>query len=470
MIDIDPRFLPHNTHRLDPAGFSGSDPHLRMLQNLPFVFSSPLLEALPAGKPGIYSVTGGRQLGKTTLLKQWMHRLIRQGVEPGAITYITGELIDDHHSLVAVLSEILGAPLSGVRYIFIDEITFVRGWERGIKYLADAGLLSEVVLLLTGSDTVLIRDVRMQLPGRRGTSDQGDFHLFPLSFFDVLKLTETLLSGRLDELERGAPLLQDEEKILRRALDRYLLTGGFLTAINDLADSTARDPVIRPATYRIYSDWIRGDVLKRGKQERYLREVISAVIRRLGSQVTWNNLAADLSIDHPATVADYVAVLERMDVIGLIPALVEDKLTGAPKKARKVIVRDPFVLYALRGWLERSTDPFGEIARPALDDPDWKGRLLELCVGAHYLQRFPTFYIKAEGEVDIAYVAGRTFHPVEVKWTGQVRTRDLKQLRKYPNSLLLSQSLSDTISGVANEFLPLHLLRMGPAPYAYDTD
>jgi uncharacterized protein len=83
------------------------------------------------------------------------------------------------------------------------------------------------------------------------------------------------------------------------------------------------------------------------------------VIRRLGSQVRWNNLAAELTIDHPATVAGYVAILERMDVIGVVPALVEDKLAGAPKKARKVIVRDPFVLYALQGWLKRNTDPFG---------------------------------------------------------------------------------------------------------------
>lgn len=29
-------------------------------------------------------------------------------------------------------------------------------------------------------------------------------------------------------------------------------------------------------------------------------------VRRLGPQITWNNLAAELSIDHPATVADYL--------------------------------------------------------------------------------------------------------------------------------------------------------------------
>ena len=49
--------------------------------------------------------------------------------------------------------------------------------------------------------------------------------------------------------------------------------------------------------------------------EVYLEDVLGAVVRRYGSQVTWNALARDLSIDHPATVADYLGLLARMDVL-----------------------------------------------------------------------------------------------------------------------------------------------------------
>jgi len=39
-------------------------------------------------------------------------------------------------------------------------------------------------------------------------------------------------------------------------------------------------------------------------------------------------------------------------------------------------------------------------------------------LATHYRRYYPTFYIKAEGEVDLAYIDRNRFHPVEVKWTG----------------------------------------------------
>ena len=42
----------------------------------------------------------------------------------------------------------------------MDEVTYIWDWDRGVKYLADAGLLDDVVLVLTGSDSVVIREAR----------------------------------------------------------------------------------------------------------------------------------------------------------------------------------------------------------------------------------------------------------------------------------------------------------------------
>ncbi len=41
--------------------------------------------------------------------------------------------------------------------------------------------------------------------------------------------------------------------------------------------------------------------------------------------------------------------------------------------------------------------------------------------------------------MDIAYLQGRTFFPVEVKWTAQIRPEDLKQIRVYNNGLILGR-------------------------------
>ncbi len=456
---MDIRFLPHNSHWEDAGAFSRNDPHLKQLLKQPLVHRSALLGTLPCGQPGIYTVSGGRQIGKTTLLKQWMNELLRQNVRPRSIVYLTGELIDDHHSLVRLCSDILAEmEAESPVYVILDEVTYVRDWDKAVKYLADAGLLENTVLVLSGSDLVIIRDARMRFPGRRGTADQVDFHLYPLNFYETVRLKNLFSAEELHALLRADDQASEVLEVLFAEFDNYLVHGGFLTAINDLAGHKR----ILPATLMTYSDWIRGDFLKRGKQEHYLRELVGAVIKRYTSQITWHSLVDDLSIDHPQTVADYVALLVSMDAAFVQSALREDKLTAAPKKARKVVFADPFIFHALRAWLYPVTDPYTEQIVPLLADRDWNGKLVESCVVTLFRRHYPTYYIKAKGEVDIAYVDQGRFWPVEVKWTGQLRPKDLKQVALYPNSRILTRSRSrGEIAGRPAEPLPLALLRLG---------
>ncbi len=453
---MDPRFLPHNSHRDAPRGFRQRDPQLRHLAMCPVRHRSALLDRLPVSVPGIYSLGGGRQAGKSTLLKQWIAELLDGGVPPDAITYLTGELIDDQHGLLMHLNTHLeDAPGGALNYLVVDEVTYIRDWDKTVKFAADAGLLEETVLVVTGSDLVVMEEARMRFPGRRGTASVVDFHLHPLSFAEYA----ALMGIAADVAQDGEPAALPDGVVdeVYAAFDRYLLHGGYLTAINDLESHGE----IRASTLATYSDWIRGDVLKRGKQETYLREVLSAVVKRHTSQVTWNALAQDLSIDHPKTVADYIALLERMDVVCVLPALIEDKLAPAPKKARKLMFSDPFILHAVRAWLQPQADPFGTQIRPAAEDPVWSSQIVEACVAAHCRRVFPTFYIKAQAEVDVAYVRDGRFWPVEVKWTNQLRPKTLKQIARYGNGEVWSKSRQPgEIDGIKVCPLPLRLLRV----------
>ena len=61
----------------------------------------------------------------------------------------TGELIDDHHSLVRVINDVLNAmPGESLKYLIVDEVTYIKDWDKGVKYLADAGLLENIILIL----------------------------------------------------------------------------------------------------------------------------------------------------------------------------------------------------------------------------------------------------------------------------------------------------------------------------------
>jgi len=102
-------------------------------------------------------------------LKQWMNERLKSGITPECIIYFTGELIDDHHSLVRLLTEFLNERQgSELCYILLDEVTYIKDWDKGIKYLAD---------------TI-------------------DFHLYPLSFSESVRLNKKITS---DEIERLMP-------------------------------------------------------------------------------------------------------------------------------------------------------------------------------------------------------------------------------------------------------------------------
>ena len=74
--------------------------------------------------------------------------------------------------------------------LILDEITFVREWNRGIKALADEGHFRKGFCILTGSDTVVLNEASACFPGRRGNASKVDFHIFPLTFKEYVQLTD----------------------------------------------------------------------------------------------------------------------------------------------------------------------------------------------------------------------------------------------------------------------------------------
>ncbi len=406
---MDAFFSFNNAHLNDPTTFSDVDPHLRKLKNQPYVFKSPLLTSFPTQTPGVYTLGGGRQIGKTTFLKQWMASLLQKGTPPSSILFLTGEIIDDHHRLLHIMKDAIETiGFNTLKYIIIDEVTYIKGWDKAIKFLSDCGLLEKCILILTGSDLALMNEAKMRFPGRRGIHHQVDFHYAPLSFKEYVDLVH----GENNSLT-----------YLYGAFQNYLLHGGFLTAINDVA----LHGKILPSTFQTYSDWIRGDALKRGKKDNNLRDFLWSILKTYGTQVTWHTLTHHTTIDHPKTIQDYAELLQSMDALFIQEALLEHKLTGAPKKARRLFFSDPFIYHAIHIWLKPTYMP-----QEALNDPSILSSLVETIVINHSRRLYPTYYIKAEGEVDLAYIKDDTFYPIEIKWTNQLRPKDLKQIKKYP--------------------------------------
>jgi predicted AAA+ superfamily ATPase len=419
----------HNLFRENPLHFYEEDPHLHALKKLEYQHSSDWWSTLSFNTPGIYILTGGRQVGKSTscklLIKHCLHNHLFQ---PHTILYLPCDEIYDAKELSQAIRLFLDETNNKPFLLIIDEITFVPHWERVIKSIADEGYFTKGICLLTGSDTLILKEAAMSFPGRRGQADKTDFHLYPLSFNEYVTLlgaNETINSD-----------------LLSKYFHDYLQCGGYLRAINDLAKTGK----ISQATYLTYEQWIRGDFLKKGKNENSLLVILSALLTVGLSPISYSSLTQKIGLISKDTCIDYIRLLERMDILIDLQAFDQNKKQGFPRKDRKFHFSDPFIQQTIYQWITREG---------ILNKTQLEADMVEACVASHCHRLGKTFYFKGQGEIDVIWLTKNHCFPIEVKWTNQLRSHDLKMLKQWKSSMILGKtSQSGLFEGI--RLLPVY--------------
>lgn len=429
----------HNQFRVSLETYTLHDPHLRRIRQSPFEFRSGLLERNPFKLPGVYMLTGGRQVGKTTFCKQFIQQILTRGQAPEAVLFLAGELIPSFQTLLRDSQEFIQAATSH-SYLIIDEVNYIKDWDKAIKYLYDAGLCESTSVILTGSDNTILKTAMKRFAGRRGSADKVDFSFHPLTFAECVALKNPSFSTLFDEVITQQPGRLSSSLIkalpeLEGHLIQYLIHGGYLPAISEYQQSQT----ISEATIRTYMDWIVGDMLKHGKQEHYLKDLLRGILATEGTQVSWHSMGKHVPIEHHQTIADYISLLESIEVLTVQAAFDQNKMRGAPKKNRKVYFQDPFIHHACQHALVSPVD-FKSLEK-TLQDNSLSSPLIEgLCVN-HSSRICPTYYIKGTNfELDLVQVRGRSFQPFEIKWASQLRSASLKNLLKYRNGVVLAKT------------------------------
>ena len=406
----------HNLFNESIARFEAQDPHLCALSRLKIQHSAAWWRSLELAMPGLYILTGGRQVGKSTSCKLLIkHCLAKKLFKPQHILYLPCDEVYDAKALSILLRFFLDSISADKFLLIIDEITFVKDWDRVIKALADEGYFQQGLCLLTGSDTLILKEAAMRFPGRRGNAAQTDFHLYPLSFADYVALKSNNKGVSFD--------------VLTRLFQEYLQCGGYLRAINDLAEARK----VTTATYQTYEQWIRGDFLKQGKNEETLMAVLQALLTVSVSQVSYSTLTQKIGIISKETCMDYCRLLERMDILFNLQAYDQNKKQGFPRKARKFHLVDPFIYHTISRWLKRERNQtflYNE------------GALVEACVASHCNRIARTFYYKGRGEIDVIWLYKQQTQAIEVKWSNQIRPLDLKTIKQFQNAFVLTKKIS----------------------------
>ncbi|MDH5200432.1 MAG: ATP-binding protein [Candidatus Bathyarchaeota archaeon] len=443
----------------------------------------------------IYTLRGPRQVGKTTLLKLIIRDLIREGVNPRRIFYWTCDLIEGPKALVDLVEGFLDFTRNFAderRYVFLDEISAVKDWQRGIKYLYDTGRLHNCTVILTGSHSLDIRRAAERLPGRRGTqAGSVDKVLLPMKFSeyvetkdeDVKHLVDRLdlkkQSTRrelIDDVAKGEiPRILDELSLysneILRHLENYLITGGILLAVNDYE----RHGVISQGTYHTYVQSTIGDIQRWGKSEVYLAQLLERLIETQSSQVSWRSLRKGTDIGHESTVSDYVDVLKSSFI--LCPLYVIDRSKGGPRYSseKKIHFRDPFIFHALNSWVRQT--PSYETAMNYLAG-EGRAKLIESIICDHLIRLAYTYfpiddfeptrslmYWKSKkNEVDFVLKYKSGYLPIEVKYGSSFSRRDINGVYSFTSfnseyrGIVITRDLLSDDKGVMA--IPAHIFLM----------
>ena len=445
-------------------GAMTEDKHITKLKESSIKWKPRIRHTFNLNSDIVYTLRGPRQVGKTTLLKLMIEELLnRDRVNPRSILYCTCDLIDNPEKLVDILQYYLEKirPKTKTRsYIFLDEISSVKEWQKAIKHLSDIGRLVNTTIILTGSHTIDIKRAYERLPGRRGEpnylNDTLDKVLLPMKFVEYVEtirrdLRETILRLNILRRERREELIQhicagtitDEinelllyEKDIKSLFESYLITGGIPLAV----DEHIRTGKISESVYKIYVDSVLGDITRWDKKESYLRQILRRIFETIGNPISWNTLKENTDISSHNTVAEYVDIMKDSFVLYYLRFYDIARNEPIYHKNKKIHFYDPFFYHALKAWVY-GKDPFEE-SMNSLKDTQIIGILTEGIVGSHLIrlsfllakqkQLFDyeqtLFYWKSKKkgrEVDfIMNISGLILLPIEVKYQSKIAKSD----------------------------------------------
>lgn len=444
---------------------------IQRYEQMPLKWAPTVLQNLEYGRNNIYVLRGPRQIGKTTALKLLIkEKLLSKKVSPVALFYYTCDALETFHDLIALLETYLGYArfnTSGELYIFLDEISDIENWQKAIKLLVDTGKLANTTLFLTGSNAYDLIHASERLPGRRGTSQNLDRIFHPLKFGEYVALMDPKIGAILtqtrpfdlesiSDLVRipGFTSLLSNKNQLDLYLDQYLISGGFITAINDFYQNQA----ISPFVYEIYLQWIKGDFARYKKQERFLKQIIRRIIISLGSDIGWNSFTKDSEISSHNTVIDYIEILEASFMVKTLYQIDINKQMAVARKNKKFYFIDSHIFHAFRGWLWAMNDSF-RAGKMFIENDIDKSKLIENIAMIHFHRYFDgeLFFWKNRTEIDLVGKKNRKLYPIEIKYQAHTRMRN-HPIEKIFNQPLLVLTRDDFRPAGVPMMIPISLL------------
>ncbi len=236
-------------------------------------------------KPFVKVLTGMRRVGKSTLLAQAKESLRARGVPEAQILCINKDLlawdaVRDYRDLDRIIQERL-ADQPEPRYLMVDEVQEIQGWEKAINSVLAQGLAD---ILITGSNARLLSmELATLLTGR-----YVEIPVYPLGF------------SEFTAFRRAARDPGDRQELFRQFL-RY----GGLPGLQVLA---MEDDQIFPYLNAILNTIVLKDIVKRHaiRDVGHLERILSFAFDNCGSPISARSITAFFKNQQTRITADTV--------------------------------------------------------------------------------------------------------------------------------------------------------------------
>ena len=343
-----------------------------------------------AGK--IIILTGARQVGKTTLLKQ----LLRQ---KEGVLWLNGDELQVQNLFANASADRLLSEFSNSKIVILDEAQRIENIGLRLKLITDSD--SEVQVIATGSSAFeLANKVNEPLTGRK-----WEYQMFPLSFGEMVAH-----HGKLKEM---------------RMLPRRIIYGYYPEVVTNDGNEVEILKLLTDAY--LYKDILSWESIKHPDK---LQTLLRALAYQVGSQVSYNELSQMCSMDSK-TVERYINLLEQCYIIFRLPSFSRN-LRHELKSSRKIYFYDNGIRNALIADY-RAPEVRQDIG--AL----WENFVIaERMKSNEYYHRWVNRYFwrtKQQQEIDYLEEGGGNLHAYEMKWNPRAKASITKTFTDaYPNT------------------------------------
>lgn len=376
-------------------------------------------------------ITGVRRCGKSCLMQCIAEELRAEGVDDGHIVFFDLDRYGYRSVKAPKQLEALIEPLlavSGTKYLFIDEVQNVEGFEDVLNGFRTEGGFS---IFITGSNSYL-------LSGELATKLTGRYIEFEM---------QTLDFGEYCQMKRFLGLPVNPNPVAE--FDAYILEGGFPKAM-DYPQLTDKRAYVAAVIQEIFEEDIRRRV--KIKNVSVFNQVRDYVINNFGATTSLANIQSDLESKQGVkikreTLARYLQVLEDAKIVS--------KCARFDLKSRKSLRGEQkYYLADLGFYFALNTDNRINYG-PVLENIVYRYARAQGCkVSVGRIGKLECDFILRNPEMGYAYVqvamtimADRSIEEREYRPFGQIRDN-------YPKYLLTRGDVIQQRDGIIHANIP----------------